>query len=198
VSHTRVIRRNCLDEASNHGVRRMNRYRMLNPEEEERMGMKTIPILTHKETESINAVGLKGGAEERQGYKKIEVLADSGAVENVANSKQLSGYPVVESVGSRSNLRNLVADGGRIPNLRDQHVKVITEEGHLCGLTFQTADVTRPILSVSKMTNHGHDVQFHKKGGAITNSITSQVAKFANVKGAYIVTMWLVPTARVS
>jgi hypothetical protein len=194
--HKRVIRRNCLDEASSARVRRKNRYRKLAPEEEEeRMGMKAISILTHEETEAINAVGLKRGEEEWQGYKKIEVLVDSGAVENVANSQHLSGYPVAESVGARSNLHYLVEDGGRIPNLEEQRVKVITEEGHLCGLTFQTADLTRPILRLSKMTNRGHDVQFHKKGGAIANSITGQVARFAKAKGAYIVTMWLVPAA---
>jgi hypothetical protein len=167
--------------------RTSKRFRKLTPAEEWKMG---ISPLYREEIETINLVAAK---EEWKGLQRVDILVDSGAVENVAGPSHMIGYPILESEGSRNDQHYLVADGGRIPNYGEQKVKVVTEEGHLCGLTFQLTDVTRPILSVGKMTDNGHDVTFNKRGGTITNGATGQVTKFNKMKGNYIMTVWLKP-----
>ena len=63
----------------------------------------------------------------------------------------------------------VAADGGRIPNLGECKVHVLTKEQHRSSITFQVADVQKPILSVSALTSLGHAVVFGKTGGAITH-----------------------------
>ena len=97
-------------------------------------------------------------------------MVDSGAAEHVANPDAFPGIEVEESEGSKSGLNYVAANGDPIPNLGEQKVKVATEEGHLCGLKFQSADVTRPILSVPKLTESGHECTFRKRKGSSTTS----------------------------
>jgi hypothetical protein len=126
-----------------------------------------------------------------KGLRHVEILVDSGAAENVANPRDLPEFPILESQGSKRGLNYVTADGGRIPNLGEQRVRVMTHEGARCGLTFQSADVTRPILSVTKVSEMGHNVEFTKTGGCIRNIKTNQATRFVRRQGVYVLDVWL-------
>ena len=42
-----------------------------------------------------------------------------------------------------------------------------SDDGHAMKIDFDIAKVTRPLLSVYKMTSNGHKVEFTEKGGTI-------------------------------
>jgi hypothetical protein len=180
-------------DRNEHCKKNKDRFRRFMPSEEEEMGFQAgISTIAIEEVETINAVVSSSW----KGYQRVDILVDSGAVENAVGPQHLPGYDILPSEGSRSELHYLVLDGGRIPNKGEQKVKVVTEKGHWCGLTFQVADATRPILSVGEMTDNGHDMKFIKKGGSIANGVTGQVTKFEKKNGAYIMIVWLMPNAQ--
>ena len=55
----------------------------------------------------------------------------------------------------------------KLPNLGQKQLKVWTNEGKLAVATFQCANVTRPLCSVSKICDHGSRVVFEGQGGFI-------------------------------
>ena len=126
-------------------------------------------------------------------HRYKEILVDSGAAEHVSPSKDFPDHFIYESEGSRSGLNYLAANGQEIPNLGEQRISVTTGEGHLCGLKFQTADVTRPILSVPKLTASGHSCTFGKDGGVITCTRTGRKTNFLKKNGLYVLGVWVVP-----
>ena len=122
---------------------------------------------------------------EEGGASRIRVLIDSGAAESVAPSGLIKLVPVTRGKAAQSRVHYLTADGGRIPNLGEQSVKVVTKEGHECGLRFQVADVTRPLLSVTQLVRSGNLVQFTTQGGTITHRARGWKIKFEKRGGVY-------------
>ena len=59
------------------------------------------------------------------------------------------------------------ACGEKLSNLGQKQLKVRTNEGKLAAATFQCADVTRPLCSVSKICDQGNRVVFEGQGGFI-------------------------------
>ena len=127
-------------------------------------------------------------------YKFTEIMVDSGAAEHVASPKDFPSHMISESEGSRRGIKYIAANGDKMPNVGEQKVKVYTGEGHLCGLRFQSVDkVTRPILSVPRLTETGHSCQFRKDGGTIVNLKTGQKTHFYRKGGVYVMGVWIVP-----
>ena len=135
------------------------------------------------------------GSKHKGKFEEIKITADSGAVDHVASKKAFKGYPVSESPGSKVGLNYVTANNSELPNEGQQRVLLLTGEGHRCSTTFQTCEVNRPILSVARLTEHGHRVTFREdgSGGQIKNTKTGQVAEFIRKDGAYVVTMWVAP-----
>ena len=126
-------------------------------------------------------------------YKFKEILIDSGAAEHVSAPGEFPDHIMMESKGSRMGLNYIAANGKPIPNLGEQKIQVTTGEGHLCGLKFQSADVNRPIMSVPRLTENGHNCVFNKDGGTITYLKTGQKTHFYRKGGVYVLGVWVVP-----
>jgi hypothetical protein len=125
------------------------------------------------------------------GMRFTEVMVDSGASEHVASPTSFPEVEMKESEGSRSGLNYVAANGHKIPNIGQQDIKLMTAEGHNCTMKFQSANVTRPILSVPKLTASGHSCVFKKDGGTITNIRTGQTTQFHRKEGVYLLGIWL-------
>ena len=106
---------------------------------------------------------------ELSGFKTLEMLVDSGAAANVLPEKFAEGYTVVRGEAARKGVHYVAADGGRIPNLGECKIHVLTKEQHKSSITFQVEDAQKPILSVSALSALGHEVVFGKTGGVITH-----------------------------
>ena len=122
----------------------------------------------------------------------MRTVMDSGAVDSVAPSTMAPGVKVVPSPGSLRGQNYLSASNERIPNLGQQTLEVKTEEGTDTSVTFQIADVSRPLNSVGKVCDTGKRVLFGKRGGVIWDIATGNLTKFTREPdGVYELNLWL-------
>ena len=118
----------------------------------------------------------------------LEITADTGAVDNVTNPKELPGFPISESYGSRNGKHFLGAGAERIRN--EGEVKLSMEPvdgGQRLGSTFQAADITRTLMSISKVCDSAPDtkVTFDSRKGVVTRKGRS-IATFQRKGGLYV------------
>ena len=90
---------------------------------------------------------------------------------------------------SKAGGRYRAANGSRIPNLGQQDVAFQPPEGYRCNLQFQVAEVTRPLISVSKLGRAGHTAVFEEKSGYILNNRTQKRIQLLRLDGVYILPM---------
>ena len=95
------------------------------------------------------------------------------------------------SHGSANGLQYHTADGTRLPNLGQQRLEVMTEDGAHMHQTFQMADVTRPLSSVGEIADQGNLVVFGRYGGYIWNPETATGLPFSREQGVYLLQTWV-------
>ena len=128
---------------------------------------------------------------EQQGWRKHNTVLDSGAAASVAPPNMAPNISVLESEGSRRGQCYLSASGERIPNLGQQRIRVVTEEGNKHEAVFQVAEVTRPLSSVSQICDRGHVVIFDANGGSIVHKTTGRKTRFDRRGGTYELNFWV-------
>ena len=89
------------------------------------------------------------------------------------------------------------ADNGRIYNEGEKKVLSISNEGEKLGIKWQVTQVSRPLLSVSKLSEAGYDTNLGDKGGTIRNRRTGRVTKVHKRYGIYVLDLW-VPNSQAS
>ena len=84
-----------------------------------------------------------------------------------------------------------------IPNLGEQVLEVVTNDGNEGRVKYQVADVSRPLNAVSEICDaggeHGQHVIFGKHGGMILNLETGKQTPFAREEGVYTLEFWVKP-----
>ena len=78
----------------------------------------------------------------------IRTVVDSGAAESVGPPSMTSTVPAFESPGSVRGQAYIAAAGERIPNLGQQTLDVVTNEGCPTQVVYQIAEFTRPLTAV--------------------------------------------------
>lgn len=97
---------------------------------------------------------------------------------------------VVEGEAMRRGVKYEVADGTLIPNLGEKRFKAVTEEGHEKGMVAQVCGVSKPLLSVRRMVEHGNTVVFQKGGGYIED-VKGDRVWINEQDGMYVVKLWV-------
>ena len=85
------------------------------------------------------------------------------------------------------------ANDGKLYNLGETHVLIAFDNGARTLATFQVEDVSRPLMSVSKVCEMGNRVVFGANGGYIMNLTTGAATQFVNKEGMYVFMMWVPP-----
>ena len=132
---------------------------------------------------------------ESQGWHQIEVVLDSGAADSVCPREMCPQYAVEDSDASRAGVYYTGANGGKLYNLGQTHVPVALDNGARAMATFQVAEVSRPLMSVSKVCEMGNRVIFGVNGGYILNLETGGTTQFVKKEGIYIFNMWIPPVS---
>ena len=88
----------------------------------------------------------------------MEITVDSGAAEVVAPPGFAPEYATKASAGSRAGAKYRTASGNLIANQGEKRVTLRTESGELRTMTFQVADVTKPLASAGRITARGHRI----------------------------------------
>ena len=76
-------------------------------------------------------------------------------------------------------------------------MQMITKEQFTSNMTFQVADVNKPILSVGEVTKSGNEVRFDKSGGTITHLRSRKKIHFKKRGGIYVLEVLVAPRGRV-
>jgi hypothetical protein len=118
----------------------------------------------------------------------VEAVVDSGAEESVAPPGCFPGA-VVPSRMSRAGGKYRAANGARIPNLGQQRVPFVNEDGGKCGILFQVAEVERPLISATQLAASGNSVIITGKGGKIVNDKTGKVMRLTRRGGVLVLKM---------
>ena len=105
----------------------------------------------------------------------------------------LEDYAVTAGDASKKGVHYLTADGGRVPNLGESRIRMITKEQFKCNVLFQVAEIQKPILSVSTLTAMGNVVSFTRYGGTVTNLRTKRKLAFKRRGGVYILEVLVAP-----
>ena len=132
---------------------------------------------------------------ESHGWHQIEVVLDSGAADSVCPKEMCPQYAVEDSDASRAGVYYTGANGGKLYNLGQTHVPVALDNGARAMATFQVAEVSRPLMSVSKVCEMGNRVIFGANGGYILNLETGGTTQFVKKEGIYIFNMWIPPVS---
>ena len=106
---------------------------------------------------------------------------------------EVSSHPLRETEASRSGLNYASATGDPIPNLGEQVLPLLTQEGSLRSMTFQAAPVDRALGSVKRMCASGHVVVFDEDGSYVANKRTGEINWLREENGNYMLDTWVMP-----
>ena len=141
-----------------------------------------------------NFWGLEAGgelsmAEEEPEFIEVEMTLDTGATVHAADRVDFPGCLVLESPGSRAGQHFQTAGKKSIPNEGQANIELSTN-GVEMAMTVQIAKISRPLLSVTRMTESGElEVLCKKDVALILDSKGKTVATFNKKGGLYICMM---------
>ena len=124
------------------------------------------------------------------GWTKVIVIVDSGAADHVGPPGFIPKVQIVESEGSRTGRRYVAANGSKVPNLGEKAVKMMTDEYLQVKVTWQMADVKKPLLSVHKLIAGGQVVILDKRCPRII-SPGGWVTKLRSRNGLFELDLWV-------
>ena len=151
--------------------------------------LQSLTVEGEQETQTLNAVEHWKGTEGQ--WTRVKTVVDSGAVDSVAPTTMAPTVEIQSSPGCRRGQYYLSASGDRLANLGQQRLNVTTDEGEGRSVTFQVAEVNRPLTSVAKICDQGNRVVFGAQGGYILNVKTGKMTQFQRESGVYTLNLWL-------
>ena len=122
-------------------------------------------------------------------WEVLKITVDSGASDSVGPLGLAPGVPRRETEVSKRGLEYTVANGGKVVNKGEKEVPMITEEGEKASMTFQMADINKPLASVRRMCEAGNRVVFDEEGSYIENKKTGRKTGMQKERGVYVLTV---------
>ena len=116
---------------------------------------------------------------------------DSGAADSVAPPTMAPKVAVQESPGSKRGQCYVSASAGRMPNMGQMVLNILTNEGRDTTALYQIAEVSRPLTSVSATCDRGNWVVYTPQGGLIMNCQTGERTSFERKGGIYELDLWI-------
>ena len=117
------------------------------------------------------------------GWQYLALTVDTGAAETVIPHTLVQDHAIQETDASSNGLNYESATGDPIPNLGEQELPLLTQEGSLRAMTFQAAPVDRALGSVERMYSSGHMVVFDDDGSYVLNKMTCEVKWMSGLVG---------------
>ena len=129
------------------------------------------------------------------GWQRFSLAIDSGAAETVIPHLEVHEHPIKDTDASRNGVTYASATGAPIPNLGEQVLPLLTQEGSLRSMRFQAAPVDRALGSVKRMCSSGHRVVFDDDGSYVLNKSTGEINWLREEHGNYMLDTWIMPRA---
>ena len=131
---------------------------------------------------------------ERRYRLKRGLTADSGAGDPVIPRRMINSKKIRPSAGSKRGLHYVSATDHRIPNVGEIDLEFKTEEGYDESITFQVADVNKPLMSISDRVDKNCRVVFDQDdatGEDLTHIYNKKTKKRMKMKR--IGKVWILP-----
>ena len=123
---------------------------------------------------------------------EIEITVDSGACETVMPMSLCRGISVLTSKQQVEGVEYEVANGETIPNLGERRCLMMTSGSQQCKkISFQIADVHKPLLSISKVADLGFDCVLGKHGGYLIDTVTGEKIPLHRRDNLYVLKAWV-------
>jgi hypothetical protein len=121
----------------------------------------------------------------------IDVILDSGCSDHVMNVElDAPGYRVNPSEGSSNGRGFIVGNGERVPNEGEASVnlRMMGADGQPVDFrsVFQSAKVTRPLMSVAKICRNGYSCNFTDSDAKVVDAQGQLVCSFQRANGLYV------------
>ena len=121
----------------------------------------------------------------------IDVTVDSGACVTVMPAGLCQGITIVENDLSKNGIEYEVANGESIANLGERRCEVMTIGSMIPKrIVFQTADVYKPLLSITACSDMVYDCYFGKEGGSLRDRITGEIIPLERRGSLYTLKVW--------
>ena len=138
---------------------------------------------------SLSPLGEKDSGD---GWVEIEVTIDSGACDTVMPAAWCGHISILQSDDSRRGVEYEVANGETIPNLGERHCLLMSENSNIMKkIVFQTADIHKPLLSVSRCADLGYKCVLGADGGELIDSVTGETIPIHRRGNLYVMRAWV-------
>ena len=116
---------------------------------------------------------------------EFEVALDSGSQDHVCDEVDCPGYVTEASPGSSRGQCFVVGVGGKLQNMgqRSLNIQPMADSPVLMNSCFQIARVTRPLMSVGQMCDHGLTVTFDDVKAVVRDKEGTQICVFKRKPG---------------
>ena len=118
---------------------------------------------------------------------------DSGAAESVMPTGVLSGEILVHGAAKLAGVKYVAANGAKLPTLGQMVVAFENGVGTAGKILFQVANITKPLVSVSKLIDDGHQVVFDKRASYIIHVESGRKMMLKRERGVFIVDAFVDP-----
>ena len=115
---------------------------------------------------------------------------DSGAVDSVGPKTMATYIGIKDTPASRAGLKHRAANGTPIDNLGEKSIQGVTKHGNKVGMTFQIANVTKPLGAVRAMLAAGNKVMFETGNSQIQDKTRTIKTPIEERNGAYVFDIW--------
>ena len=117
---------------------------------------------------------------------------DSGACDTVMPMDMCAHISVLQNAKSRSGYEYEVANGQGLLNRGERQCLMMTQNSQaMKRIAFQCADVHKPLLSVSKLADHGYECVLRKNGGELRDVVTGDVIPLIRRDNLYVMKAWI-------
>ena len=129
---------------------------------------------------------------ERGEQSKFESEEDRGGERQVGESQSYHGLWSRRSCDARNNVPAcLAANGEQIKDLGEKNIPFKTNEGIQRCITFRSANVVKPLISMQKVVRAGNIVVLDEMNPHIRNTRDGTVIKLDVNNGVYTMDMWI-------
>ena len=136
--------------------------------------------------------GLSNLAENRDGWTEIEVTIDSGACDTVMPTSMCKHISIMQTEESRRGMEYEVANGETVLNVGARHCILMSENSqNPKRITFQCADIHKPLLSISRVADLGYDCILSRNGGELRDRTSGETIPLHRRGNLYVMRAWI-------
>ena len=99
---------------------------------------------------------------------------------------------IVANEDSKRGMEYEVANGETIPNVGERGCLLMTEDSqHAERITFQCADIHKPLLSVTRCADLGYRCELDRNGGQLVDVESGEIIPLHRRRNLYVMRAWV-------